>query len=147
MNKIRQIFSWFARQKLIAKLSIGCLGFLCLCSLVVVFFPTWLGIDTRDQNPGFDVVIEKGKVDITIRRTMYFKQRPYFRLENVTDYPDFQDLEFKFNPELSMWMVRHDQGRWKRFPQSKYIAGFLTVDLSQDDAIFINYRSGTWAFP
>jgi len=147
MNKIRQIGAWFARQKLVAKLSIGCAGFICLCSMLVLVFPAMFGIDTRSHNPSFDAEIERGEVDITIRRTFYFKQRPYFRLENVSDYPDFQDLEFKFNPELSMWMVRHDQGFWKRFPQQKYIAGFLTIDFPSDEAVLINYRSGTWAFP
>ncbi len=144
MSKLR-FPSWFAKQKLVTKITLGCVFFVCFCLAVV---PPLIVINiyrSPDHNPYFDLSIENGEVNIEIDFSPKYEE--YFRLENVSDEPGFYDLEFKFDPSTSSWWVRHDRLFWRRFSKPKYTAGALTIDFSIDKNIFITYPSGYWAFP
>ena len=144
MSKLR-FPSWLAKQKPITKITLGCMFFVFCCLAVV---PPLIAINiyrSPKHNPYFELDIENEEVNIEIDYSPKYER--YFRLENVSDSPAFQDLEFKYDPDSSGWWVRHDRLFWRRFSKSKYIAGVLIVDFSVDENIFITYPSGYWAFP
>lgn len=144
MSKLR-FPSWYAKQKLVTKIALGCVFFVCFCLAVV---PPLIAINiyrSPDHNPYFDLSIENGEVNIQIDYSPNYGK--YFRLENVSDDPAIHDLEFKYDPDSSDWWVRRDRLFWRRFSKPEYIAGVLTIDFSIAENIFINYPSGSWAFP